>query len=85
MCDKKNIPWFGVGYDFCPTLWVFSIPELKLGERKHATSWILIFTVIHVYSDHADKEITVTKTGLSVSIKGRSHCNALFIAMSTGT
>ena len=26
-CDKKNLLWFMVGYDFNPTCYVFSIPE----------------------------------------------------------
>ena len=77
MCDKKNIPRFGVGYDFYPTLWVFSIPELKLVDRKHATSWILIFTVKDVYSDHAHEEVTVPEVVLSASIKCRYHSSAL--------
>ena len=32
---------------------------------------------IHVYSDHADKEMTVYKVVLLAYIKGRSHNDAL--------
>ena len=50
---------------------MFSIPELKLVDRKHATSWILIFTVKDVYSDHAHEEMTVLKVVLSASSQQR--------------
>ena len=42
--DKKNLPCFGVGYDFYPTCWVFSIPSSRLGDRKHTTRWIKIIS-----------------------------------------
>ena len=29
MCDKKNLPWFVVRYDFYPTRCVFSIRSPK--------------------------------------------------------
>ena len=36
-CDKKNLPWFVVGYDKYPTHYVCFIPLPRLGDRKHAT------------------------------------------------
>ena len=38
----KDLPWFGVAYDFYPTSCVFFIPEPWRGDRKHSTSWIKI-------------------------------------------
>jgi hypothetical protein len=32
ICDKKNLPWFVIWYDFYPTR-VFSIPSPRLGDR----------------------------------------------------
>ena len=32
-CDKKKLPWFVVGYDFCPTRCMFSIPSPRLVYR----------------------------------------------------
>ena len=37
--DKKNLPWFGVVYDFYPT-----IPSPRLRDRKHTTRWIKIIS-----------------------------------------
>ena len=39
-CDKKNLPWFVVWYDFYPTWCLFSITLPRLGDRRHQTSWI---------------------------------------------
>ena len=44
ICEKKNLPWFMVRYDFYPTLCVFSIPSPRLGDRKHTTRWIKIIS-----------------------------------------
>jgi hypothetical protein len=44
ICDKKNPPWFVIWYDFYPTRCVFSIPEPRLGDRKHKTRWIKIIS-----------------------------------------
>jgi hypothetical protein len=42
ICDKKNLPWFVIWYDFSPTRFVFSIPSPRLRDRKHKTCWIKI-------------------------------------------
>ena len=44
-CDEKYLPWFGVGYEFYSTLWVFSIPSPRLGDRKHTTRRIKIISI----------------------------------------
>jgi hypothetical protein len=44
MCDKKNLPWFVIWYDFYPTLCVFSIPSPRLGDRKYKTRWIKVIS-----------------------------------------
>ena len=35
-CDKKNLPWFGVKYDFYPTRCVFSILSSRLRNKKNS-------------------------------------------------
>ena len=42
-CDKNNLTWFGVGCDFYPTRWVFSISSTRLWDR-HQTRWIKIIS-----------------------------------------
>ena len=55
-CDKKNLPWFVVRYDFCPTPCMFSIPSPRLGDRKHTTCWIKIifnhkpWEILYIYT-----------------------------------
>ena len=39
-CDKKNLPWFVVWYDFYTTWCLFSITLPRLGDRRYQTSWI---------------------------------------------
>jgi hypothetical protein len=44
ICDKKNLPWFVIWYDFYPTRCMFSIPSPRLGDRKHKTRWLKIIS-----------------------------------------
>ena len=44
-CDKKILPWFGVGYDSYPTHWLFSISSPRLRDKKHTIRWIQIVSI----------------------------------------
>ena len=59
---KRNFLQFVVGYDFCPTSCVFSIPSLR--DIKHTTHWRKIISnhkpwdILYIYIHRWDKHIS---------------------------
>lgn len=67
--DKKNLSWFAIIYDCYPTCHVFfSIPSLRLRDRKHTTSWKKIHIPLQTIKDPIFRSLQPCNTYTRFSI-----------------